>query len=104
MTQRTTLSGGVQALHLSKSPDLICMNLMCQKLGQPCVCRLNVALEKLAHLHTLDLSSNNLPAVPDMLRPKYQQHLRHLDLSNNNIQEVPPELVDFHHLEVRVIL
>jgi hypothetical protein len=43
--------GTIKTLDLSgraPSTDLTCINLMCEKVGEPCVCRLAGALEKLA--------------------------------------------------------
>jgi hypothetical protein len=90
----------LQALHLSGSPDLVCMNLMCEKLGQPCLCRVSLALQRLVHLTTLDLSGNALSSVPDAVDPQYLPSLQVLNLSRNNIAELPSLLSKFPNLKV----
>ena len=77
----------LQALNLSASDDLLCKNLMCEHVGDPCICRLSAVLDKLPSLEHLDLSNNNLSALPEVLSrlPK----LITLDLRGNHLQEVP---------------
>lgn len=71
---------------LRASEDLKCMNLFCEKVGEPCICRLERALSKetLAHtVESMDLSHNNLTQLPPSLANLVQ--LRSLDLSTNNL-------------------
>ena len=76
-----------QELDLSGSPDLVCNNLLCEKVGDPCICRLSRALERLLQLVRLNLSGNGLTALPDSLCAL--QHLQHLDLSANRLTSLP---------------
>lgn len=93
-----------QRLELAAAPDLLCANIMCEKLGGPCLCRVSVALQKLPRLTHIDLSSNNLPAVPDAVSPQYLPSLSSLDVSRNAISELPASLTSFSTLRVRAIL
>ena len=93
--------GILQVLQLSKSPDLVCMNMMCEKVGKPCLCRLSVALQKLGVLRTLELAGNQIAAVPDAVAPEHLPELRRLDISNNRIAVLPARLPHFQHLQVR---
>ena len=52
-------------LLLRRSPELVCRNLMCEKVGGPCVCRLALSLSRMPHLTALDLSHNSLTRLPD---------------------------------------
>ena len=76
-----------QSLDLGSSTDLVCNNLLCEKVGEPCICRLSRALERLPSLARLDLSSNGLTALPDSLCTL--QHLQHLDVSRNQLSALP---------------
>ena len=77
----------MQELDLRASRDLVCNNLLCEKVGEPCICRLSRALERLPALSRLDLSGNGLVGLPDSICAL--QQLQHLDLSSNNIQQLP---------------
>jgi Leucine-rich repeat (LRR) protein len=74
------------------SPDLVCNNLMCEKVTKPCLCRLERALEGsiASRVEILDLSGNRLEGVPPAVTrmPK----LRVLDLRNNAFEHMPKEL------------
>lgn len=62
-------TGHLVRLILSGSKDMICNNLFCEKVTQPCVCRLDrvISMKKLSHVQILDLSNNNLSALPPSL-------------------------------------
>ena len=77
----------MQELDLRASRDLVCDNLLCEKVGEPCICRLSRVLERLPALLRLDLSGNGLVGLPDSICAL--QQLQHLDLSGNNIQQLP---------------
>ena len=95
-----TRAWSLQVLQLKGSQDLVCMNMMCEKLGDPCLCRVSVALQRLHKLAHLDLSENSLPALPDAVHPQHLPELRALNLSNNRITSLPASILQFGHLEV----
>ena len=80
----------LQALNLSASDDLLCRNLMCEHVGDPCICRLSAVLDKLPGLEHLDLSNNNLSALPEALGRLSK--LQTLDIRGNQLHEVPADL------------
>ncbi|KAK9832363.1 hypothetical protein WJX74_007659 [Apatococcus lobatus] len=80
----------VKALILPASDDLLCRNLMCEHVGDPCICRLSAVLEKLPNLEHLNLSNNNLSALPESLRRLSK--LETLDIRGNQLHEVPADL------------
>ena len=60
----------VKNVFLSASEDLKCVNLFCEKVGGPCVCRIErvLAREDLAKtVETVDLSRNKLTQLPPSL-------------------------------------
>jgi Leucine-rich repeat (LRR) protein len=87
----------VQVLDLSRSEDLICNNLMCEKLGDPCVCKLARFLEQ--HdwhaLEELRLAGNGLSSAPPAF---FRPSLRVLDLSHNRLSTIPQEIERCHNL------
>ena len=60
------------SLLLSRSEDLVCNNLFCEKVTKPCICRLERALGRLS-----------------------VEHLKKVDLSGNRLIELPPGLINF---------
>lgn len=88
----------VQSLDLCKSPDLLCVNLMCEKVGDPCICRLSGVLETLPQLKHLNLSHNQLTSIPESIGRLSQ--LESLDLSNNQLTSVPSPLRHLTQLKV----
>lgn len=88
----------VNVLNLQESPDLLCVNLMCEKVGDPCICRLSRVLEKLHHLEGLNLAGNSLVSLPESIGQLEQ--LQHLDLSNNNLQSLPKSMQQLRRLKV----
>ena len=87
-----------QELDLSGSPDLVCNNLLCEKVGDPCICRLSRALERLPQLLRLDLSGNGLTQLPDSLCTL--RRLQHLDLRANRLSSLPAGIWDMQQLEL----
>mmetsp|Transcript_22152 Transcript_22152/g.30803 ORF Transcript_22152/g.30803 Transcript_22152/m.30803 type:complete len:168 (+) Transcript_22152:157-660(+) len=80
----------VKVLNLMKSEDLVCMNLMCEKVGDPCICRLSRALERTPNLKHLNLSGNRLSQLPDIIWNL--KDLQTLDLSDNLLESRPPKI------------
>ena len=93
----------LQVLTLSAAEDLICNNLMCEKLGDPCVCKLSVALNRMKILERLDLSNNRLVTVPEAICTSQLPHLSYLNLANNSLSSVPAELFKMPSLKVRAL-
>lgn len=52
--------GKIGSLILKASEDLVCNNLWCEKVGEPCICRFEVALQSIDsnYLTNLDVSNN----------------------------------------------
>lgn len=75
------------SLILTASPDLLCVNIMCQHVGSPCACRLTLALERMEQLTTLDISNNGFGAVPPGVFAV--PTLESLDVSSNNLASLP---------------
>lgn len=88
----------VKILDLQESPDLLCVNLMCEKVGDPCICRLSRVLEKLHHLEGLNLAGNKLTSLPDSIGQLEQ--LQYLNLSNNNLGSLPNAIKHLRQLKV----
>lgn len=88
-----------QALDLSRSEDLLCRNLVCERVGEPCICRLAVALERhAATLAWLSLAGNGLMQLPAALT--LLPALRYLDLSANELSALPAGFTDLRSLQV----
>ena len=79
--------GGPHALILRRSEDMQCRNLMCEKIGGPCLCRVALVLSRCTRLHTLSLADNGLTALPEALFEA--KGITDLDLSSNNLTELP---------------
>ncbi|KAL1520309.1 hypothetical protein AB1Y20_021900 [Prymnesium parvum] len=77
------------ALRLRRSTELLCDNLMCEKVGQTCVCKLSMALERMKQLEHLDLSDNHLDRLPEVWR---LEKLRTLDVRSNRLETLPEQL------------
>jgi hypothetical protein len=69
------------SLTLVSSPDLVCHNLMCEHVGDPCICRLARLLERCPGLEVLALPGNALPALPPVVWAL--PRLVSLDVSDN---------------------
>lgn len=85
------------SLSMPSHPDLRCMNLMCEKMGGACACRLALSLERMAALECVDISGNNFTVLPDSLAtlPK----LKRLNVSGNALQALPVDLTKVATLE-----
>jgi len=73
----------VRVLDLQASADLQCRNLMCAKVGEACLCRLSLVLEKLAKVECVDLSRNGLDTLPEGLWKL--TNLKELNVSHNKL-------------------
>lgn len=74
----------VTSICLRASEDLKCVNLFCEKVGGPCICRLERAISNdrlLQSVQVLDLSENCLTHLPPSLARF--KNLQELDLNNN---------------------
>ena len=77
----------VTILDLTKSKDLLCVNMMCSEIGGPCACRLARFMEqsKWDSLEQLILAKNDLVQIPTAaLVPS----LKTLDISDNKISKL----------------
>ena len=92
-------SPAMKALDLRSSPDLQCVNMMCEKVGEACVCRLSRVLEKNGQeLRSLCLADNKLSQLPAIVFEL--PHLQVLDLSGNALEEIPEAVVNLKSLKV----
>ena len=66
--------------------DLTCMNIMCEQVGGPCVCKLARALSRLPRLERLDVSGHKLGVLPDTIGEL--ESLTHLDVSGNDLRDL----------------
>jgi Leucine rich repeat len=82
--------GGPHVLLLRASEDLLCRNMMCEKLGGACICRLALTLSRCSQLRSLDIAANALAELPDAVFERAS--LQQLDLSNNALTAVPASL------------
>lgn len=87
--KRSTL----RVLDLTAAADLVCQNMMCEKLGDPCICRVSVALQKLQGLQHLCLAKNRLLSAPEVISQSTLPELVSLDLSFNRLEELPLPVV-----------
>ena len=98
ISQASRQCESVSSLDLRQSPDLLCVNLLCEKVGDPCICRLSRVLEKLSSLTHLNLSSNQLISLPGSIGQL--THLQKLDLSHNKLQTLPGTMQQLTQLKV----
>jgi len=88
----------IRNLSLKESSDLTCMNMLCEKVGDACICRLSHVLECLPSLEWLCLAGNRLEGLPPSLWEC--KRLRHLDLSNNLLTTLPAEVGGLQELRI----
>ncbi|KAG6617723.1 uncharacterized protein IUM83_06386 [Phytophthora cinnamomi] len=87
----------VEELELPQSGDLVCRQLMCEHVGDACACRLALALERVPRLRRLDLSANQLRALPDAVFAL--RELATLDLQRNRLTALPVDVQQLAQLE-----
>ena len=97
-TVKQALAEGSTKLRLHASEELLCTNMMCDRVGASCLCKLSMALERLRDLRHLDLRRNGLERLPEVWR---LPHLETLDVGENRLAALPDELAAMPHL-VRV--
>lgn len=90
------VSAATRILDLSASSELICDNLMCEKVGELCLCRFSIALPKLRGITDLRLSGNGIDRWPEVWR---LHKLQRLDLSHNRLTHVPAEVGTLRELK-----
>lgn len=98
LSQAVRQAETVDSLDLQQSPDLLCVNLLCEKVGDPCICRLSRVLERLQHLQRLNLANNRLISLPDSVGQLSQ--LQYLDLSHNKLTGLPDTMQHLRQLRV----
>ncbi len=83
----------VRRLDLSSSGDLECRNLMCERLGEACACRLARFVQQTAlhALEELDVSGAGLRALPTAVFDSLPA-LQVLRAARNAIEQVPSEV------------
>ena len=92
-----TQSKIVKNIHLSASDDLKCVNLFCEKVGGPCICRIERILARndlVETVETLDLSLNQLTQLPPSLYKLNK--MKKLNLRDNALESLKAD--DFLHL------
>jgi len=82
-TRRTTAT----QLLLAGHEDVRCVNIMCERVGSGCACRLAQPLSRMPLLQVLDLSANALPTLPDEVLASLPA-LRELRLADNALTEL----------------
>jgi hypothetical protein len=100
--RKSSALGVSQELILHRAEELTCVNMMCPKLGDACLCKLAAAMQRLKQLRLVDLSSNRIFHLPEsMLMPEQNPGLEHVDLADNHLTELPDSL---WHLPLKVCL
>ena len=82
----------VRNILLSASEDLKCVNLFCEKVGGPCICRIERVLARndlRSTVHSVDLSVNKLTQLPPSLYKL--SSMKVLNLRNNDIVDLKTE-------------
>nr|CCA20920.1 conserved hypothetical protein [Albugo laibachii Nc14] len=87
----------IKKLILKKSQDLVCKNLMCEKIGGACACRLAHILTCVPKLTHLDLSNNSLETIPEAVFGL--QDLKYLNLAENKLSSLPQDVMKLQELE-----
>ncbi len=89
-------------LDISKSGDLQCKTIMCEKVGGACPCRLarfvGQAASHLTHLEALDVSDSALDVLPTAVFESLPS-LKELSARNNKLVEFPSEVNLLKNLE-----
>lgn len=86
----------VSHLQLHASEALLCNNLMCEKLGEACVCKLARAVMGMPVLQVLDLDRNPLTMLPDVVWAIPGLHT--LSAQEGRLTELSPSISQAQHL------
>ena len=67
--------------------------MFCEKVTQPCICRIERVLEKINSntIETIDLSNNKLESLPPSLAK--MTNLKVLNLNDNHLRTIPDEMI-----------
>ena len=82
----------VRNILLSASEDLKCVNLFCEKVGGPCICRIERVLSRddlVSTVQSIDLSVNGLTQLPPSLYKL--SSMKVLNLRNNDLANLKTE-------------
>jgi hypothetical protein len=80
---------------LRNAKELICANMMCPRLGQPCMCKLAAVLHRLHELRFLDLSTNSIDCMPEaFVTSESHPKLIGVDISDNQLLDLPRTLLE----------
>jgi len=84
----------VSKIILKSSPDMLCTNLMCEKVTLPCMCKLEATLNKinLDYCTLLDLSGNNMTSLPNNI--SRMKNLNELHIQNNLLVSIDDTLFE----------
>ena len=92
----------IDTILLRSSQDLVCRNLFCDKVGLPCLCKLEHALSSphldLSKIKRLDLSSNKLTSLPPSIEKMV--YLEELNLRENSLCNLPTYLKGLEKLNM----
>ena len=78
--------------------DMQCRNMLCEKIGKPCICRLATVLQQMTSLRSLLLTGNGLEDLPDTLWAL--RELEVLDLRDNQLTMVSPRISELESLKI----
>lgn len=92
----------VESLGLESCEDLVCKNLMCEKLGEVCVCKLarwsSINGPNLTKLKCVDLADNGLSVLPESVFDLTQ--IEYLNISRNSFTSFPVGIERLKNLKV----
>jgi Leucine-rich repeat (LRR) protein len=93
----------LEHIALRASQDLVCTNLMCEKVMGPCICKLERVLQGVNgvdHVRSIDISDNALSSLPPSLANF--KNLVRLDLSENKLESMP-DFLDYLESDVVIL-
>lgn len=96
LREAMAMPSSVTQLQLHASEALLCNNLMCEKLGEACVCKLARAVMSMPALQVLDLDRNPLTMLPDVVWAIPGLHT--LSAQEGRLTELSPSVAQAQHL------